>query len=66
MQAMHGGEYICNFEMGAKVDGIINAVLKSVKSVSYTHLVSWISLHETANGTPLNWHRSFRVSTPAV
>ena len=32
MQAMHGGEYICNFEMGAKVDGIINAVLKSVKS----------------------------------
>ena len=27
MQAMHGGEYICNFEMGAKVDGIINAVL---------------------------------------
>ena len=26
MQAMHGGEYICNFEMGAKVDGIINAV----------------------------------------
>ena len=32
MQAMHGGEYICDFEMGAKVDGIINAVLKSVKS----------------------------------
>ena len=26
MQAMHGGEYICDFEMGAKVDGIINAV----------------------------------------
>ena len=25
MQAMHGGEYICDFEMGAKVDGIINA-----------------------------------------
>ena len=32
MQAMHGGAYICDFEMGAKVDGIINAVLKSVKS----------------------------------
>ena len=32
MQAMHGGEYICDFEMGAKVDGIISAVLKSVKS----------------------------------
>ena len=31
-QAMHGGAYICDFEMGAKVDGIINAVLKSVKS----------------------------------
>ena len=32
MQAMHGGEYICNFAMGAKVDGVIDAVLKSVKS----------------------------------
>lgn len=29
MQALHGKDYICNFEMGAKVDGIINAVLKS-------------------------------------
>lgn len=32
MQALHGKDYICNFEMGAKVDGIINAVLKSIKS----------------------------------
>ena len=32
MQALHGGEYICNFAMGAKVDGVIDAVLKSVKS----------------------------------
>lgn len=32
MQALHGGDYICNFEMGAKVDSVINAVLKSVKS----------------------------------
>lgn len=32
MQALHGGNYICNFEMGAKVDSVINAVLKSVKS----------------------------------
>lgn len=31
MQALHGKDYICNFEMGAKVDGIINAVLKSIK-----------------------------------
>lgn len=26
----------------------------------------WISLHETASGTPLNWHRSFPDSTPAM
>lgn len=32
MQALHGEDYICNFEMGAKVDSVINAVLKSVKS----------------------------------
>ena len=32
MQALHGKDYICNFVMGAKVDGIINAVLKSIKS----------------------------------
>lgn len=32
MQALHEKDYICNFEMGAKVDGIINAVLKSIKS----------------------------------
>lgn len=32
MQALHGKDYICNFEIGAKVDGIINAVLKSIKS----------------------------------
>lgn len=32
MQAMHGKNYICDFEMGAKVDAIISAVLKSVKS----------------------------------
>lgn len=32
MQAMHGGSYAGNFEMGAKVDGVISAVLKSVKS----------------------------------
>lgn len=32
MQALHGGDYICNFEMGAKVDSVINAVLKSVNS----------------------------------
>lgn len=32
MQAMHGGEYICDFEMGAKVDGIIAAVLKSIET----------------------------------
>ena len=25
-------EYICDFEMGAKVDGIIGAVLKSLKT----------------------------------
>ena len=32
MQAMKGGEYAGNFAMGAKVDGVISAVLKSVKS----------------------------------
>lgn len=32
MQAMHGGTYICDFELGAKVDGIISAVQKSVQS----------------------------------
>ena len=32
MQAMHGGSYICDFRMGAKVDGVIDAVLRSVKS----------------------------------
>lgn len=30
MQAMNGGDYICDFEMGAKVDGVIGAVLRSV------------------------------------
>ena len=32
MQALHGGEYLCDFALGAKVDGVIDAVLKSVKS----------------------------------
>ncbi len=32
MQAMGGGDYICNFEMGAKVDGIVSAVLKSLQT----------------------------------
>ena len=32
MQAMHGASYLCDFEMGAKVDGVIGAVLKSVRS----------------------------------
>ena len=32
MQAMHGDEYLCDFRMGAKVDGVIDAVLRSVKS----------------------------------
>lgn len=32
MEAMKGGDYICDFEMGAKVDGVIDAVLRSVKS----------------------------------
>lgn len=32
MEAMKGNDYICDFEMGAKVDGVISAVLKSVRS----------------------------------
>ena len=32
MQAMEGKPYICDFEMGAKVDGIIDAVERSIKS----------------------------------
>ena len=32
MQAMHGADYICNFATGAKVDSVIGAVLKSIKS----------------------------------
>ena len=32
MQAMSGGDYAGDFAMGAKVDGVISAVLKSVKS----------------------------------
>lgn len=32
MQAMNGGSYEGSFAMGAKVDGVISAVLKSVKS----------------------------------
>lgn len=32
MKAMHGGSYICDFHMGAKVDGVIDAVLRSVQS----------------------------------
>ncbi|MDO4173266.1 MAG: Gfo/Idh/MocA family oxidoreductase [Eubacteriales bacterium] len=32
MQALHGGAYSCDFEMGAKVDGVIDAVLRSVRS----------------------------------
>lgn len=32
MQAMHGGAYLCDFEMGAKVDGVIGAVLRSVET----------------------------------
>lgn len=35
MQAMHGGAYTCDFEMGAKVDGIIDAVLKSLQSQTW-------------------------------
>jgi len=30
--AMKGKEYTCDFEMGAKVDGVIDAVLRSIKS----------------------------------
>lgn len=32
MQAMEGKPYLCNFEMGAKVDGIIDAVERSIRS----------------------------------
>jgi predicted dehydrogenase len=32
MQAMNGKDYICDFEMGAKVDGIIGAVLRSLQT----------------------------------
>lgn len=32
MQALHGGAYESNFELGAQVDGVIGAVLKSVQS----------------------------------
>jgi predicted dehydrogenase len=32
MQAMNGKEYICDFEMGAKVDGIIGAVVRSLQT----------------------------------
>lgn len=32
MQAMHGKPYTCDFAMGAKVDAVIGAVLRSIKS----------------------------------
>ena len=32
MQAMQGKPYLCDFEMGAKVDGVISAVLRSIAS----------------------------------
>jgi predicted dehydrogenase len=35
MQAMDGKEYLCDFEMGAKVDGVIGAVLKSLQTRSW-------------------------------
>lgn len=31
-QAMQGAPYLCNFAMGAKVDGVIDAVLRSVET----------------------------------
>ena len=47
MQAMHGGEYICGFEMGAKVDGksaqfsspLSRALWKSAEEVTVIFII---------------------------